>query len=145
VVFKTFNEKSFRSKRRSPFIVSRIEYPERFYEQIEPEYSTMGPSGQLLDHYVKAHLHPLKAEEYLFPPHRSSSRRYINQPRAYQIIRALDERLWLHAMRHIDFTRMAEIYQDDPVAMHRLTFHRRFESTLNYIKNVEKGDKLKKM
>lgn len=159
VTFKTFNEKSFRMKRKPPYTVEKhgdyvykdkatkkeTRYTTRFYEAIEPQYSTRGPSGLLLDHYVKQHLFKLGAEDYLFPPYRSSAGDHINQPRAYQIIRALDERLWLHAVRHIDFTRMAEVYRDDPVAMHRITFHKRFESTLNYIKNLEKGDKLKRL
>jgi integrase len=158
VTFKTFNEKSYRQERRTPFTIEKNgifhyrekdgsikEYYTRYYEAIEPQYSTRGPSGLLLNHYVKAHLYKLKPEDFLFPPYRASSQYHIKQPRAYQILRSLDERLWLHALRHMDFTRMADVYREDPVAMHRLTFHRRFESTLNYIKNLEKGDKLKKL
>lgn len=158
VAFKTFNEKSFRQVRKRPYIVEKPgvyhykekdgtlrEYYMRYYEQIQPEYNPTGASGQLLDHYVKSHLFDLQSDDYLFSPYRRSSRPYINQSNAYQILRKLDDRLWLHAMRHIDFTRMAEIYREDPVAMHRLTFHKRFESTMGYIKNLEKGDKLVKL
>jgi integrase len=147
ISLKTFNEKSFRAKRKPPYLIERPERPGMFYEVIEPMWSREGPSGSLLTHYVVDYLDKLRedGDDYLFPPYRSSPRKYINQPRAYQILRAMDERLWLHAMRHIDFTRMADIYQDDPVAMHRLTFHKRFESTLNYIKNLEKRDKLAKL
>ena len=164
ITFKTFNEKSFRRKRTAKYSIEKhglyfyvekfsdgtkkkIPYTTRWYESIEPQWSKNGPSGSLLTHYVLDHLNKLKedGDDYLFPPHRRSSRDYINQPRAYQIIRALDERLWLHAMRHIGFTRMARVYRDDPVAMHRQTFHKRFESTLGYIKEEEKGDKLAKL
>ena len=150
ITYKTFNEKSFRRKRTSKYSIekhgsyfyvekfsdgtkTKIPYTTRWYESIEPGWSRDGPSGKLLSHYVEDYLKELGEEDYLFPPYRRSPRDYINQPRAYQILRALDERLWLHALRHIDFTRMARVYKEDPVAMHRLTFHKRFESTLGYI------------
>ncbi len=159
ITFKTFNEKSFRRKRTSRYSVEKrgdyfywekysdgtkkkIPYATRWYEAISPQWSREGPSGSLLSQYVTDHLEDLEDGDYLFPPYRRSSRDYINQPRAYQILRALDERLWLHALRHIDFTRMARVYRDDPVAMHRLTFHKRFESTLGYIAQEKKKDKL---
>ena len=158
VTVKTFNEKSFRQKKTGKYTIPKhgeftmkkkdgtvIHYDTRYYESIEPQYSRTGPSGKLLDKYVQDYLATLEEEDCLFPPYRRSPRDYINQPRAYQIIRALDERLWLHAMRHIGFTRMARVYRDDPVAMHRQTFHKRFESTLGYIKEEEKGDKLAKL
>ena len=160
ITVKTFNEKSFRQTRVGRYNVIKhgnykmkkkdgtiVNYDTRYYEAIEPSFSTQGPSGKRLGHYVTNYLFLLKYDggDYLFPPYRRSSRDYINQPRAYQIIRALDERLWLHAMRHMDFTRMARVYRKNPVAMHRLTFHKRFESTLEYIKEEEKGDKLAKL
>lgn len=159
VTIRTFNEKSFRIKRKHPYTVEKhgdysykdkstreeVHYDTRFYEAIEPSYSKVGPSGKALHTYVEKRLEELQPVDYLFPPYRRSQGDYIHQPRAYQIIRKLDERLWLHAMRHIDFTRMAEVYADDPVAMHRVTFHRRFESTLNYIKNREKGNRLREL
>jgi len=145
VSFRTFNEKSFRATRRSPFVIQRPECPERFYEAIEPQYSAEGPSGVLLDHYVKGHLYGLKPGDYVFSPRASSSKPYISQPRAYQIIRGLDDRLWLHALRNINFTRLAEVYSDDPVSMHRLTFHKRFESTLIYVKKRDTADRLKRV
>ena len=158
ITYKTFNEKSFRMKKTGRYTIPKmgnftlkkrdgtiINYDTRYYEAIEPQWSRDGPSGKLLSHYVEDYLATLSDEDYLFPPYRRSSRDYINQPRAYQILRALDERLWLHALRHIDFTRMARVYKDDPVAMHRLTFHKRFESTLEYIHEEEKEDKLTKL
>lgn len=163
ITVKTFNEKSFRRKRTSRFNVekhddyiyvekfsdgtkTRTPYTTRYYEAIEPSYNRGGVSGAILSHYVEKHLEVLEDTDYLFPPHRRSPRDFINQPRAYQILRALDERLWLHALRHMDFTRMARLYKDDPVAMHRLTFHKQFESTLEYIHTEEdKGDRLAKL
>ncbi len=162
ITYKTFNEKSFRRKRTSRYSVEKhgdyfyyekysdgtkkkIPYTTRWYEAIAPQWSREGPSGSLLSHYVTDHLTDLEEGDYLFPPYRRSQRDYINQPRAYQILRALDERLWLHALRHMDFTRMARVYVEDPVAMHRLTFHKRFESTLGYIAQEKKEDKLAKL
>lgn len=152
ISFTTFNEKSFRAERRPPFTIPRStynskleEYVDRWYERIEPEFSLVGPSGKLLGGYVTDYLDSLRDEDYLFSPERSSGRSYINRHRAYQIIRGLDERLWLHALRHIDFTRLAELHHDDPVAMHRLTFHKNFESTLNYIQTKKKEEKLRQM
>ncbi len=158
ITFKTFNEKSFRQRKTGKFTIPKtgnfklkkkdgtiINYDTRFYESIKPQWSKEGPSGRLLSHYVENYLDTLSDEDYLFPPYRSSSRDYINQPRAYQILRALDERLWLHALRNINFTRMARVYKEDPVAMHRLTFHKRFESTLNYIQEEKKENKLAKL
>lgn len=157
ISFHTFNEKSFRQVRKAKYTVEKkgifqykdkktgevTEYYTRWYEAIEPEFSTTGPSGALLHHYITEHLE--KTEDYLFKPDRASGRRFINQSRAYNIIRALDDRLWLHAMRHIDFTRMAEVYEDDPVGMHRRTFHKNFESTLQYIHKKKDEERLNKL
>lgn len=160
ITVKTFNEKSFRQTRAGRYNIVKhgdykmkkkdgtiVNYDTRYYESIEPSFSTQGPSGKLLGHYVTNYLFLLKYDggDYLFPPYRRSSGEHIKQSRSYQILRALDERLWLHAMRHMDFTRMARVYKKNPVAMHRLTFHKRFESTLEYIHEEGKGDNLAKL
>jgi len=157
VTFRCQNEKSWRTERKGTFSIERhgnykmrkdgkiVHYKTKYYEEIQPSYSTEGPSGQLLSHYVIDYLQGLGDSDYLFAPSRLSSADHINQPRAYQILRSLDDRLWLHALRHINFSRMAVVYRDDPRAMHDLTFHRRFESTIGYIKNLEKGERLAKL
>jgi len=157
ISFRTLNEKSWRTERKAKFTIERhgnytmkkdgkiVHYKTKYYEEIQPKFSTQGPSGQLLGHYVTDHLQDLGDYDYLFPPHHNSDREYINQPRAYNILRKLDNRLWLHALRHIAFTRMSRVYRNDPTGMHRLTFHRRFESTVGYIKDTERGEKLAKL
>jgi integrase len=152
VTFKTFNEKVFRLERKGRFTYpiegkfSRkgVSYTTRWYEMIQPQYSPNGLSGKLLHPYVIAHLDQLKDEDYLFAPKSHSDRPYINQSRAYDILRKMDDRLWLHAFRHMTFTRLARLYKDNPLGLHSLTFHKRFDSTIGYIQDVEKGDKLAK-
>jgi integrase len=158
VVFRTFNEKCFRLTKQGRFSIMKngeftkkaknglvVKYTQRFYEMIEPEYSPIGVSGKLLNHYVIDYLATLKDEDYLFAPFKDYGRAYINQSRAYQIVRKMDDRLWLHSFRHINFSRLAKIYKNNPIDMHFITFHHRFDSTMEYIHNVEKTNKLKKM
>jgi integrase len=156
VSFTTFNEKSWRSEKQSTFSIVRLVnnyvdkkrcYVIRWYEKIEPKFSTQGPSGLVLWKFIRDYVGStaLQNENYIFAPESHSEGEHINQPRAYNIIRGLDERLWLHATRHMCFTRMAEQFKDDPKEMHSLTFHRRFESTLIYIKTVGAEDKLAKL
>lgn len=146
VSFRTFNEKNFRSKSTSQFLFER---EGKFYENIQPRFDMDSISGKVLGHYVLDHLKAVRAKDengYLFAQHqllRKVDRPYISRQRAGQIIRAMDERLWPHGMRHIAFTRWAHVYREDPVAMHRLTFHKRFESTLKYIHAIEDAEKLK--
>lgn len=157
VSFKTFNEKCFKPYRVGRFSIMKkgqytlrwkgwvIPYNTRYYEAINPQYSPQGLSGLLLNHFVVDYLAKLKDDEYLFAPHRDYGRLYLNQSRAYQIIRKMDERLWLHAFRHINFTRLARVYKDNPLGMHSLTYHHRFETTIGYIRDIEKGDRLKEI
>jgi hypothetical protein len=58
-------------------------------------------------------------------------------------LRRLDDRLWLHALRHLSFTELAKLYKDNPLAMHKITFHRRFDNTIKYIHLIEAEDKLR--
>jgi integrase len=158
VVFSTFNEKSFKLYKQGKYNIPKngvyvtkryngfvIPYTTRYYERIECEYSTQGVSGKLLNHFVVEYLATLKDDSYLFAPFKDYGRDYINQSRAYQIVRKMDDRLWLHSFRHINFTRMARVYQDNPLGMHTLTHHKRFESTIGYIRDVEKGSRLDKL
>lgn len=142
VIFKTLNLKSFRKEKRTPFTIS---YNGKWYEEILPMFSFTGPSGEALGKYVLNYLGQLRPDEFLFAPERASRSKYINRFRAYQIIRALDNGLWLHLFRHMAFTRFARVYRDNPVAMHRITFHRKFESTLNYIQTLSAEDRLDKV
>jgi len=140
--FTTFNEKSYRQKSTGEY---NIPMRGKYYEQIEPKFSLEGPSGSRLSPFITAHLEQLDLTEYLFAPLRvRNNRTNINRFRAYQILRELDERLWLHALRHLRFTSLARVYRDNPVAMHSLTFHKQFESTLGYIRPLEVEERLSK-
>jgi len=157
ISFKTLNEKTFRLRRVGKYIIERhgdfvkntvngpVRYTTRFYELIEPEFSLIGPSGRVLGHYVLDYLDSLGEGDFLFPPYRASKRTHINQPRAYNVLRKMDGRLWLHAVRHINFTRMAKVFEEDPLSMHSLTFHKRFDSTMSYIHIAKKERKLNEL
>ena len=145
VSFTTRNEKSWRREKQGKFNIPIVRKDKAtgedgvfYYEKIEPSFSLLSPSGKILGPYVMNHLDSIYPHSYLFPPYKASGGDHINQPRAYQIIRKLDERLWLHAMRHLAFTRWAEVYKANPTSMHELTFHKQFESTLKYIHDLEK-------
>jgi integrase len=153
--FTTFNEKSFTERKTGNFTLDRyVDFKYRdgrksephqgikYYEKITPQVSLSSVSGMVLGRFITKHLDDLQPDDYLFSPHGLSSNKHIKQPRAYQIIRALDDRLWLHALRHMNFTRLAEAFKDDPVSMHEFTFHKRFESTLNYIHTKEAENRL---
>lgn len=151
--FTTFNEKSWRKKKTGDFQVEKhVQFKDYdgivYYEKITPKFSLTSPSGKKLGHYVVDYLDSLEDNGYLFPAFkrvRHVSRPHIGRVRAYQIVRSLDERLWLHAFRHINFTRMATVYRDDPMSMHRLTFHKQFKSTEGYIHKKETEERLEKM
>jgi len=150
VYFTTFNEKSYRKVKKGEFQIPRyVKFKDYegivYYEKITPRFLKTSVSGRILAHYILDYLEGLKPNDYLFKPHRrirESERPYISRNRAYQILKELDERLWLHALRHIAFTRLAQIYRDDPERMHRVTFHRQFKSTLEYIHREEEEDRL---
>lgn len=160
VSFKCRNEKTYRFKRIGKYTIQVVKtkrvYDERekvwrsyssiWYEQIEPMFSTIGPSGRLLARFVLDHLDSLQDEDsYVFAPIRKVYYDHIKRSQAYKIVRKLDERLWLHALRHMDFTRLYELYKDDLVSMHTVTFHKKFESTLAYVKKKKIEDMVVKM
>lgn len=145
--FVTRNEKSWRKEPKSGFPIkverfnSKGEWKAYYYEEIRPTFSLISPAGRALGNYVLEHLYTLQDDEYLFAPESHSANDHIGQPMAYTILRKLDNRLWLHALRHLSFTRLATLYRDDPTEMHNITFHRRFESTLLYIEKKKTQEK----
>lgn len=152
--FRTFNEKTFRVnktrdyryERVNPNKANRVLHPIVYYQEIYPKFALDSPSGKALAEFVLDYLATLRDEDYLFAPERVFyDRKYINIHRAYQILREADERLWLHALRHLRFTAYGRAYRDDPLAMHPLTFHRRFESTLTYIRPAQTDERLRQI
>lgn len=146
--FTTFNEKTFRISPTGNYqfenVIDRGKGPELvYYQEIKPEIVMDSDSGRILGHYLLDYLNNLKLDDYLFPPRRRG-KLFIHQPRAYQIIRGLDQRLWLHAMRHIRFTILARAYRDDPYSLHRRTFHTRFESTMEYIQSEDDRERMRR-
>ncbi len=155
--FATFNEKSFRKERKSPFVIERYVKRKTFkgrkstpyegllyYEEIRPSLDLESDMGNLLGNYITNYLDALQDGDYLFPPKKRGVG-FIHQPQAYNILRSLDDRLWLHAMRHINFTRMARVLRDNPYDLHTMTFHKQFKSTMEYIQREDVREKLKKL
>lgn len=134
ISFDTFNEKVYRSKRSGDFTIQR---GERFYQRIRPHWRTDTESGNALSKFVVATLGSLEdPEDYLFQKLRGKGP-ITDRSTAYKIIRRYLPNAWPHLLRHDRFTEVARIYKDDPVAMHRFTYHKRFESTLQYIRKLE--------
>ncbi len=132
ISFETFNEKVYRKKPTGNF---QIPIGERFYERIRPHWRTDTESGKALTIFVANTLASLDQESYLFKSLRSKEP--IGYPMAYKIVRFNLPDAWPHLLRHERFTEVSKVYRSDPVAMHRFTFHKRFESTLQYIRNLE--------
>ena len=133
ISFETFNLKVYRSKKQGRYTIQR---KGRFYERIRPHFRIDTKSGKRLSIYVIEYLHRLNDNDYLFPPLRKGAS-YIGYKMAYKIIRKYFPDAWPHLFRHERFTEASKIYKDDPVGMHRYTFHKRFESTLEYIRRLE--------
>ena len=161
ISFTCMNEKSFRQtkdstfniKKRGVFHEKRVhktdppgkEYYVRYYQKIEPKVSTLGPSGKALWWWIRRHLDNSHYDDYLFRPYGTHTDKPISRSQAYSILVRLEPRIWLHSLRHMNFTRLAEVYADDPREMHALTFHRQFENTLIYIQRKETKEKLKQL
>lgn len=147
--FRTFNEKTYRSYPSSDYklesMMESIHGPQVvYYEEINPKFSLHSPSGRELSPFILKHLESLSDQDYLFAPLRRN-RKFINASRAYQIITAMEPRLWLHALRHLRFTAYGRAYRDNPMAMHDITFHKRFESTMEYIRPAEVEERLQRV
>lgn len=148
ISFETFNEKVYRSTRTGNFQIVKDEIAisegvnpgtkPRFYERIRPHWRTDIGSGILLTKFVTKRLDSLDENSYLFQRVRQGSEQApIGRSQAYRIITFYFPDYWPHLLRHDRFTEIAQVYKDDPVSMHRYTFHKRFESTLEYIRNQE--------
>lgn len=133
ISFETFNEKVYRSKRGGNYTIRR---KNKFYERIRPHWRTDTLSGKALTIFVTNTLDSLDIEAYLFKPFRGKQK-HIGYGMAYKIVRYYLPDAWPHLLRHERFTEASKIYKDNPVAMHRFTFHKRFESTLQYIRRLE--------
>lgn len=134
ISFETFNEKVYKQKPSGNFV---IPLHDRYYERIRPHWRTNITHGKTLSTFVMNRLLSLADNDYLFQRERCNKAKPIKRGMAYKIMRFYFPDAWLHLLRHERFTEVARIYKDDPVAMHRFTFHKRFESTLQYIRNLE--------
>ena len=133
ISFETFNEKVYRKKQTGNFT---IHLNDRFYERIRPHWRTDSESGKTLTKHLLKRLGSLSEKDHLFKAY--THKDYpISRSMAYRIVRFYIPDAWPHLLRHERFTEIARVYKDDPVAMHRYTFHKRFESTLKYIRDLE--------
>lgn len=141
--FKTFNEKVYLSKRLRKYKIKR---GKRFYEEITPTFSLESESGKALWPYIENHLKTLDDTHYLFHPYRPYDLdRHIGYGMAYKIIVSLDPDIWPHWFRHQRFSQVAQVFKDDPLTMHRFTYHKRIESTLEYTIKANYDEKLKEV
>ncbi len=141
ISFTTFNEKTFRSYPTGKYLIQR---GLKFYEVINPTFPTVGPSGEALSPFILKHLESLTLEDYVFY-HTDNKQQHIGRSMAYRILISLEPNIWLHWLRHERFTQLAKVYKDDPLPMHDFTFHKRFETTLGYIRKVRTNEKLKEI
>lgn len=152
ISFETFNEKDYRKTQQGEYTVERYVKQHMFkgrksepyegilfYRKINPHWLVKSESG-ILTHHVMDRLNSLKDDEYLFKSLRG--KQYISRQMAYIILRRMFPNSWLHLLRHERFTEAAKLYVDDPIAMHRFTFHKRFESTLEYIREQKEKERI---
>lgn len=149
VSFETFNEKVYRKNRTGNFQIPRegkysfydretkktIDYDLAYYERIRPHWRLDTLSGRALTKYLTNTLGSLSPKDYLFPRLKGSG--HIHYQMLYKIIRFYLPDAWPHILRHERFTEVVRAYANDPVASHRFTFHKRFESTLQYVREQE--------
>jgi len=154
--FKTLNEKVYRQKPQSEFTFhvegvffradpktkEKIEYHDRYYQEIHPEFSLTSPSGKLLGHYVTDYLEKLDDMSYVFKHLRGGGVDHIRYSMGLLIVRYILPDLWPHFLRHNRFTHLAQAFKDDPFALHRVTFHKRMESTMEYVHEEKTSQRL---
>lgn len=162
ISFETFNEKAFRKSFQPPFTFEReidrkkavrdldtkeILYPRRyefysdivFNEMIRPHWRTDSRSGKALTEFILKRLESLSENDYLFQK-QGKEPNPISRFMAYRIIRFYFPDLWLHIFRHERFTEIFKVYRDDIMTAHRQTFHRRMESDIPYLREIEKEE-----
>lgn len=137
----TLNLKTYRSIKTGNY---RILRGSRYYEEIQIEFSLTSKTGKLLGEFITDHIEYLWEEGYIFQRSRGG-RGHINRHRAYQIIAGSHPDLWPHLLRHQRFTDIAPVFKDDPLAMHQFTKHKRFETTMQYIRKAELEEKLEQI
>lgn len=148
ISFETFNEKDWHSTQSGEYTVKRYvvfkDFKKRktppfkgykYYRRIRPHWRTDSESGKCLTKYLLQRLGSLVEKDYVFKRLRGGG--HIHYQMAYKIVRHYIPDAWPHLFRHERFTEISKAYQDNPVGMHRYTFHKRFESTLKYIRDLE--------
>lgn len=158
VSFDTFNEKVYRAHPMKDFQIQRnvifkkslrdaqhkIIYPKKYeyfpttiyYQRIRPHWRIDTPSGLAFTQFVTERVGSLPEKtDFVFS--RRKGKGHIHYQMAYRIVRYYLPDMWPHLLRHERFTEVAKVYQDKPLETHRFTFHKRFESTLQYIRDLE--------
>lgn len=134
ISFETFNEKVYRQKPSGQY---QVLMKGRYYEKIRPHWRMDVTYGKTLSVFITKRLGSLADNDYLFQHEQGRDAKHIKRGMAYKIVRFYFPDTWLHLFRHERFTEIAKVYRTDPVATHRYTFHKRFESTLQYIRAQE--------
>ncbi len=106
-----------------------------FYRRIRPHFRTDSISGERLTIFILNRLGYLSEKDYLFKSFRSN--KPISYSTAYKIFVKYFPDYWPHVLRHERFTEIFRVYRDDIMRAHRDTFHKRFESSLAYIRKLE--------
>lgn len=132
ISFETFNEKVYRKKPMGNYRIYRNNW---YYEVIRPHWRTDTLSGKSLSKYVLQRLGSVAEKNYVFKSIRGEG--YIGRSMAYKIVKYYLPNAWPHLLRHYRITEIVNAYKDDPVATHLHTFHKRFESTLQYYQGLE--------
>lgn len=151
ISFVTFNQKDYRSKQTSDYTIKR--YVKRrnfkgrkskayegflFYRRIIPHFRTDSESGEQLTIFILNRYGYLTDKDYLFKSFRSD--KPISYNMAYKIFIKYFPNYWPHILRHERFTEIYRVYHDDIMKFHRDTFHKRFESSLVYVRKLEIED-----
>lgn len=122
-------------------------YNLRYYEEIQPRFNINSPSGKILSPFILDYLwniQNLDENNYLFPPYKRGHN-HITTQHAWRIIKTVEPSLWCHALRHLMITAFWNASGRNPKTLHEYTFHKRVESTMDYIKAVEVSEVLKKV
>lgn len=151
ISFETFNQKDYRMKRTGNYTIKR--YVKRrdfegrqskpyegylFYHRIRPHFRTDSESGTRLTIFILKRLGYLSEKDYLFQSKRGNNP--ISCSMAYKIFRKYFPDYWPHVLRHERFTVVFKVYKKDVMEAHRFTFHKRFESSIPYIRKAEEVD-----
>lgn len=137
ISFITFNAKVFRSKKVGNYKIFRND---KYYEEIYPHFLIDTETGKELSFFILRRLGFLSEKMYLFNNTRCKDDIPITVNMAYRIIRKYIPEIFPHYLRHLRFDYVAKLSRKDPLALHYFTFHKKFESTLNYIRPYGIGE-----